>query len=431
MHLGGAPLVAGETLRLRDDELAQPCTLQRGAHREHPEVRVVAAVLQLAAGHQLAVGLDRDQPAVGLLYDREHPLGVGALPLEDVRLGRPPRAARVAAVGGLDERDERGDVFCGGGAESGAGGGVHGRQASRGLSAAVRCGGDRCRGTVRRRIRAGGGHLRGQARAAGAHSPRPPQCARVCAAATGQVVLGPPSHRAVVRVRGGRGDARTAAGGLAARGAQRRRGGLVRAAQGAARRGAARRGHGGDGRAAVGLRPAALEYGAARRRLRRRRPARAAPVPAPDLPPGAPLGVRGGDGLHVGGDGGSGFRALRPCRPHLRRRPAADRAAAGLLRRLCAARGQPAGDAGRPAPGRAGRRGDTPAARPRGGGGVPGGDGTGDVRDAADPVNAVPRRRARVGGVPRRTCPDPVPAAPRACPRLRYATPPAPGPAAA
>ena len=77
-----------------------PCSCR--ADREHAEVGVVAAVFELAAGDDRALPLDRQQPAVGRLDDREHALRVGPLPLEDVRLGGPPGPAGVPAVGRLD-----------------------------------------------------------------------------------------------------------------------------------------------------------------------------------------------------------------------------------------------------------------------------------------------------------------------------------------
>ncbi|CAD5921071.1 protein of unknown function [Streptomyces sp. KY75] len=131
VHLGHAPALPGRALRLGDDHLAQAAALGAGADREHPEVRRVATVFELAAGDQPAVALDRQQPARRSVDDRAHALLVGPLPLQEIGLGGPAGAAGVAAVGGLDEGHQRRRVRVGRVAEGQAGraggrGGVHG-----------------------------------------------------------------------------------------------------------------------------------------------------------------------------------------------------------------------------------------------------------------------------------------------------------------
>lgn len=68
------------------------------------------AVLQLAAGDRAVAGLGDQHPASGAAHRVRDHARVGALAVEDVGLGRPTGAAGVAAVGRLDERDERRDV---------------------------------------------------------------------------------------------------------------------------------------------------------------------------------------------------------------------------------------------------------------------------------------------------------------------------------
>src|SRR5690606_21600115 len=102
VHLAGAPALADLPLGLLDDRPAESAALERGADREHPEIGLLAAALQLTAGDYAAVALDGQQPAVRGLDDLQHALRVGALPVQEVRLGGPPGPAGVAPVGRLD-----------------------------------------------------------------------------------------------------------------------------------------------------------------------------------------------------------------------------------------------------------------------------------------------------------------------------------------
>jgi stearoyl-CoA desaturase (delta-9 desaturase) len=116
------PDIAHQPLGLPEDDLADAGALEGGDDREHAKVTRAVLDGHVGAGHERAVALGEDDDAVRALDASAHVAGVGALPIEEVGLGGPARAAFVAAVRGLDERHDGGDVGEGGGTEADLGG---------------------------------------------------------------------------------------------------------------------------------------------------------------------------------------------------------------------------------------------------------------------------------------------------------------------
>ena len=98
---------ANHALGVGKDFASEPARLKRRRHRHHADVPGVAAIFDARASNELPIRERHAHARQGPANDRTNFLGIRALAVQQIRFGRPPRAARVPTKRALDERDER------------------------------------------------------------------------------------------------------------------------------------------------------------------------------------------------------------------------------------------------------------------------------------------------------------------------------------
>ena len=114
LHRAGIPPSPRVLLRARDEHPPEAARLDVGADGKQSEVRDVLSVLaHVAACDHLAVGLDHQDASTRLVDQRGDLLDADPRSADQVCLGRPAAAARLAAVCGLDQPLDRRHVHVG------------------------------------------------------------------------------------------------------------------------------------------------------------------------------------------------------------------------------------------------------------------------------------------------------------------------------
>ncbi|CAM5511526.1 hypothetical protein RLIN73S_06883 [Rhodanobacter lindaniclasticus] len=115
------PLLARDTLGLRQHLFAEPMALLAGVDRKHAEIAGRTLPLDVATRHQRATACRQQHPAVRSRDQGADVCRVGALAIQQMGFGGPAAQAGFAAIGRFDQGHDRRNVFGGGDAKDDVG----------------------------------------------------------------------------------------------------------------------------------------------------------------------------------------------------------------------------------------------------------------------------------------------------------------------